>query len=287
MRHQTRQTATKLSLLSLSDARPSISIQMSLAAAVVYASATLAALVPYVGPSPIEGNKLRDVQVSLPLPELGVVLEVADSLVAEDAGRGLFIRVLPEGPTEVTLAGGTSLCGYGAGEMCAERPSRARGRYTQFKLVGCAPVWFEGSLVSACELLQREDVDRIEAHEAVRNAFGELQTIRSDDAYQGSHRFFVPSEDAVAGNALDVSSLGIMANDLAADATTTSAEYDAASAERNLLVLVQELARDATSADTLVPTRPVPTLARSTLFTNVEPMEIGIGYGADFWMGRA
>lgn len=243
-----------------------------------------AALVPYSGLTPTSGT-LSDATKAMAVPKIdGLVLEVADSLVAENAGRGLFIRCLP-GVDEVAVDGGTALCGYGGGEMCATRPERAAGRYTQFKLIGCAPVWFEGNLESACALLQRDDIDSIVGHEAVRDASGLLKTIRADDTYSGTHQFFVPSEDAVTGAELSVSSCGIMANDLAALAPT-SAEYDASSAEKNLLVLVQELARDPADASVLVPTRPVPTVARGTTFTNSAPMEIGISYGSDFWQGK-
>ena len=63
----------------------------------------------YAGPST---PALCNVAASIELPESGLVLEVADSLVA-NGGRGLFIRVT-DGAT-VTLDRGSPLCGYAEG----------------------------------------------------------------------------------------------------------------------------------------------------------------------------
>ena len=117
----------------------------------------------YSGPSPA-GSKLKNVECSLDQPN-GLILEVAQSAIAPEAGRGLFVRVA-EGTPPVTLMGGTALCGYGSGQMAAERPERARGRYTEFRLIGCATVWFEGELTNACELLQRDVVEGALPHES-------------------------------------------------------------------------------------------------------------------------
>lgn len=238
----------------------------------------------YSGPVTNHGE-LQDLECSLSGPG-GLILEVAQSTIADtDAGRGLYVRV-PAGEKSITLPGGTALCGYGSGSMCAERPERARGRYTEYRLIGCATVWFEGELTNACELLQRDDIEHIAGHEAVRSAYGELQSIRADEDY--ADRFFVPSEQAVAGAQLDLSSVGIMANDLAGGFAELYERggYDAASAAANLLVLVQGLERHPDDPATLLPARPVPTVCRSTTFENVEPMEIGISYGDGYWRGK-
>ena len=74
----------------------------------------------YVGPMPDE-NILSNVVSSIELPSVGVVLEVADSVVT-DGGRGIFIRCL--GETEsVTLDEGTAVCGYADGTMEAAADS--------------------------------------------------------------------------------------------------------------------------------------------------------------------
>ena len=233
----------------------------------------------YDGPS---NGKLEDLAISLPHPTLGIVLEVAQSLVADGkAGRGLFIRASGD---PVTISGGTALCGYGSGEMSHDQPARARGRATEFKLVGCAPVWFEGELTNACELLLRDGIDGILGHEARRDANGNLLSLQSCDGYAGP-RFFVPSEQAVEGSALDFDSVGIMANDLAAGAKSAAA-YDAEAGSLNVLCLVQELKRDERALSTLLPSGPVPTLARTITFANREPMELGIAYGSGFWQGN-
>ena len=237
----------------------------------------------YSGPSP-EGFKLKNVECSLDQPN-GLILEVAQSAISPEAGRGLFVRVA-EGTPPVTLMGGTALCGYGSGQMAAERPERARGRYTEFRLIGCATVWFEGELTNACELLRRNDIDRIAGHEAVCSATGQLQSIRVDESYEA--RFFVPSQDAVEGKDLDSSSVGIMANDLAGGFTELYERggYEAASAAANILVLVQGLQRDPAHPSTLVPAQPVPTICRTVVFENQIPMEVGISYGDGYWRGK-
>ena len=203
---------------------------MIVATALLFQRAPIARLPPVLGcaySGPTADAGVQDLECSLTGPG-GLILEVARSTIADDAGRGLFVRV-PDGEASITLPGGTALCGYGSGSMCAERPERARGRYTEYRLIGCATVWFEGELTNACELLQRDDIERIAGHEAVRNANGELQSIRAEEEY--ADRYFVPSEQAVDGAQLDASSVGIMANDLAGGFTDLYERggYDAAS----------------------------------------------------------
>ena len=67
-----------------------------------------------------------------------------------------------------------------------------------FRLTGCQEVLFEDELVSACALLQRDDVSGIAAHVAVRDSAGNLLSVRADPA-SPFPRFFVPdAEEASA-----------------------------------------------------------------------------------------
>jgi hypothetical protein len=237
-------------------------------------------LCEYDGPSPADGALLGQ-ECTLKGPA-GLIVEVAQSTVTE-SGRGLFVRVGPDEP--VTVPGGTALCGYGTGEMLEERSVHAAGRCTEFRLVGCAVVWFEDELTNACELLQREDITEIAGHDAVRDASGQLLSIRVDESY--TRRFFIPSEEAVDGKHLEIDSVGIMANDLAggfADLYKRSG-YDAAAAAANILVLVQGLERDESDPSRLLPSQPVPTISRTVTFANEQPMEVGISYGDGYWFG--
>ena len=138
----------------------------------------------YAGPST---PALCNVAASIELPESGLVLEVADSLVA-NGGRGLFIRVT-DGAT-VTLDRGSPLCGYAEGEM-EKVPDEAGGKTVAFHLRSPdASVFFEGHLRSVRELLDTPDVDSIVGHVAVRDSeSGELTGLQLLDDQQ---QFFVP-----------------------------------------------------------------------------------------------
>ena len=97
-------------------------------------------------------------------------------------------------------------------------------------------------------------------------------------------QFFVPDE-AAASELLDLSCVGIMANDLAGGERVESArDYEVTSAEANVLIFVQELMRVPGAPSQLVPSRPVVTLARPIVLENRGPMELGISYGAGYWM---
>ena len=203
-------------------------------------------------------------------------------------GRGLFIRLIP-GAEPVVLPGGTALCGYSPGEMCTAPPPKASERHLErnlrdrtipFRMTGCADVWFEDELVSACTLLQRDDIAEIAGHAAVLDGAGDLLSIRAE----ASTQFFVPDE-AAASALLDVTCVGIMANDLAGgDRVESARDYEIASADSNVLIFVQELKRVPEAHSRLVPSRPVVTLARPIVLANREPMELGISYGAGYWM---
>ena len=61
----------------------------------------------YDGP---ETPSLSNVYASIEVEDSGLVVEVADSLVA-NGGRGLFVR-LADGAQPITLDKGTPFCGY-------------------------------------------------------------------------------------------------------------------------------------------------------------------------------
>ena len=166
----------------------------------------------------------------------------------------------------MTLMGGTALCGYGSGQMAAERPERARGRYTEFRLIGCATVWFEGELTNACELLRRNDIDRIAGHEAVCSATGQLQSIRVDESYEARLcRRRTLSKAKIWTAPQSASWQTTWPADLP---SCTNGGYEAASAAANILVLVQGLQRDPAHPSTLVPAQPVqPSAEPSSLRT--------------------
>ena len=232
----------------------------------------------YVGPMPKE-NELHNLVSTVELPSVGVVLEVADSVVT-DGGRGLFIRCLGETET-VTLDEGTAVCGYADGTMKAAADS---DKSVAFALASPeAVVWFERELRAVDELLSDPSVDEIAGHVAQFDASGSVSDIALDVSYDGP-RYFVPAEPQPSP--LAITAFGQMANDLAIDdpsVDTAAATYDAASEVTNLLVLVFRLERQADNPRVLVPTRPISTTARSITLVNDVPMELGCRYGARFW----
>ena len=222
---------------------------------------------------------LCNVAASIELPESGLVLEVADSLVA-NGGRGLFIRVT-DGAT-VTLDRGSPLCGYAEGEM-EKVPDEAGGKTVAFHLRSPdASVFFEGQLRSVRELLDRSDVDSVVGHVAVRDSkSGELTGLQLLDDQQ---QFFVPRAEQPSPPS--IMTLGQMANDLAVGGTGAS-EYLERSTRDNALILVQRLERDPDAPTQLRPSRPISTLARTVTFGNEAPMELGCEYGGRYWRGQA
>lgn len=250
----------------------------------------------YAGPV---AETLRNVQASIELEESGLVLEVADSLVA-NGGLGLFVRVL-DGAGSVTLDGGSPLCGYAAGEM-ADTPDAAGGKTVAFQLRSPdAAVFFEGRLRTVRDLLLSEEgVESVAGHALVRDATsGSVDRLE----LQGEPRYFVPAAEQPSPPT--IMTLGQRANDLAlgeavAEAGSAAAQgeggeggeeyvaadeamYTGRSAVANALVLVQRLERNPDAPTELRPTRPITTLARTVTFANVVPMEVGCQYGGQYW----
>jgi hypothetical protein len=250
----------------------------------------------YVGPM-CEDNTLRNQEASVDLESVGLVLEVADSAVA-DGGRGLFIRCLAD-TDSVTLEEGTAVCGYAEGEMTAA-PDSDGGKSVAFALASAeSVVWFEKELRTVAELLDDESIDSIAGHVAVRDAeTGALEGIGLDPAF--GPRYFVPSAEQPA--TLRIGAFGQMANDLAinglgvpetaggaaaADPEECQALYESASSASNVLVLVFRLERGGEDSRVLIPTRPISTLSKSITFINDVPMELGCRYGGRYWSNRA
>lgn len=225
----------------------------------------------YCGPM-CEDNELRNPVASVTLESVGLVLEVAESVVA-NGGLGLFVRCLGEDTEQVTVDEGTAVCGYCEGTMRAAAES---DKAVAFALASPeSVVWFERELRTVADVLADESVEEIAGHVAERTAAGELSGIALDAAWDGP-RYFVPSEPQPSP--LPVTALGQMANDLAigniAD-ESDDATYDRQSGESNLLCLVFRLERDEQRPGLLLPSRPISTMSRSITFVNDVPMELG------------
>ena len=227
--------------------------------------------------------------IATPLAKHGLALEVAESTIA-GAGRGVFARCLSE--RCATLAGGTALCGYAAGTtrqtaewldhpdavaFCLRDPG-----FDELHLpeIGpdASPVWFEGALWTANELLSRDDVDEIAGHIALRDELGDLEELLVDEEQP---YLFCPDAEQPAPPSL--ATLGILFNDLAYHADTADVGYEAASASANLAAHIFEVARDEQNPWRLVPLAPITTVTRDVMLTSTEPFEVGVAYGSDYW----
>jgi len=104
---------------------------------------------------------------------------------------------------------------------------------------------------------------------------GAISGLQRDPEYAGP-RYFVPESPQPE---LSIMNIGQMANDLAIGPAELSGAgdggYAARSAASNALALVQRLERTPDEPSRLRPSRPISTLARTVIFANELPMELG------------
>lgn len=241
------------------------------------------AVAPYNGPIT---EKLKNCVASIPLDESGLVVEVADSIVAP-GGLGLFVRCV-DSTSPVTLDALTPFCGYAQGSMCMDADSEC-GKTVTFALHSLkSQVFFEGGLWAVGALLEKGYA--FAGYRATQDAStGELTGLAADPAYDGP-RFFVPSSPQPE---LSIMNCGQMANDLAIGVEKLGGSGDAYSSDSraaNLLALVQRVERAGDEGSEsqgrgmlLRASRPISTLARTVEIANEQPMEIGCEYGAGYW----
>jgi len=230
----------------------------------------------YSGPTCAQ---LANCIATIPLEGSGLILEVADSLVA-NGGKGLFIRC-EAGIESVRVSRATAMCGYAQGTMEATADS-ACGKTVAFALrQPSTAVFFEKELHTVSSLLDAGL--SIAGHSVTRDVNGALTCLAVDDDYEGD-RFFVPSQPQPEPSLM---SLGQYANDLAVGGDLSIERgYSDESAQSNLLVLVQRLERDPSDATRLLPSRPISTIAHDITFENAMPMEVGCEYGERYWYTR-
>jgi len=239
---------------------------------------------PYEGPTAADGE-LQGVVCSIELPDVGLVLEVADSLLGGGGGRaglGLFVRTM-EGVRDVRLSAGTAICGYAVGSLEA-LPDSDGGKTVAFALrQPSTSVFFERELATVSSCVGPDcDADTVAGHVLRRSKEGEVMSIELDSTWEG-RRYFVPSSEQ---GELSIMNIGQFANDLAMPGAEPAAGYSSTSASQNVLVLVQRLERDPEVPTTLLPSRPITTLARDVTFSNRLPMELGCEYGARYWEAK-
>ena len=86
---------------------------------------------------------------------------------------------------------------------------------------------------------------------------------------------------------LTIMNIGQFSNDLAMPEVGGRQDYYGDSRGSNVLVLVQRLERDPERPDTVLPSRPISTLAMDVVFDNAAPMELGCQYGSRYWQSAA
>ena len=129
-------------------------------------------------------NELSNIVASIELEESGLIVEVADSLVA-NGGRGLFVRLM-DGVELVTLDAASPFRGYASGSMQVE-PDALGGKTVAFLLGGLdTAVFFEGRLATIRMLLQDgENIERIAGHDVLRGGdSGEVERVEVDHAWK-------------------------------------------------------------------------------------------------------
>ena len=177
------------------------------------------------GGEPLEG--LLATFKGIPVARSGLVLDVARSLAAPAAGRGLFVRKASGDAEDVTLYGGQPLCGYGEGRMSAA-PVEAGGKTIVFRLDSLrSDVFFQDQLMPLGAALARAAATttaavegggeegpehgsgggggkrvggarevRLAAHVLTRDAAtGEVTGVAPDPHYDGPYRYFVPVDE--------------------------------------------------------------------------------------------
>jgi len=228
----------------------------------------------YSGPI---ATALNGLVATIPLEESGLIIEVADSIVARGAGLGLFVRCAGKA---VTLDGLSPFCGYAHGSM-RESADAACGKSVTFALHSLdTNVFLEGQLWTVGALL--DSGITIEGYHATSDAQTGALTGLTVDANHGA-RHFVPDSPQPE---LSILNVGQMANDLAIGRPQIgdgSSGYAESSRGANLLGLVQRLERDPTTPSLVRPSRPISAVARTITIANTLPMEVGCEYGASYW----
>jgi hypothetical protein len=101
-----------------------------------------------------------------------------------------------------------------------------------------------------------------------------IRPIRNENGTANSN--FIPFEN----EDIPITNMGMYANDLAFDASTTADNYMQKSNESNVLQLVWRME---VLDGVLTPTWPVVILSKDATFSNHDPMEIGLQYSWPYW----
>ena len=223
-------------------------------------------------------SSIDDMIAGTEVEELGLTLMVGPSKAA--IGLGLFVAISDD-LENVEVPKGTPLCGYSKGEFT----DNAEGDKTVAYLVGAAEsgVIFNKKLMPLSEALEwtlkfryNNLTDALLGHFLLFDHENSDIIVSPDPEF--SKRYFIPAIDTEMG----ISSLGVYANDLAyVEDVTVSSETYAENSDNNVLSLVWRF--EGAEGGTLNPTWPVIISNRMLVFTNREPMELGLHYSWRYW----
>ncbi|KAL3911160.1 MAG: hypothetical protein SGARI_001776, partial [Bacillariaceae sp.] len=248
----------------------------------------------YEGPTPPPNPSSRwDAECTIELPS-GLVIQLGPSTIGENAGLGLFVRqssaASRNGGPGVLQTQGSAFCGYGP---CLQVTDTLEGltdyqrqRTFEFVLPDSLQsyVWFNGELQTIWDAMQQSQATGVRSHIIDNNDNGELYLI--PDAT--SPCYMIPPPDRLDPKTeITIQTIGHMCNDLAGGVQRTKEEYDNASSEANLLVLVPRI--EVKENGIIEPSgMPVLTLAKTIFVANTDvPMEVGLRYGAAYWNSDA
>jgi len=255
----------------------------------------------FTGPTILNDN--AEIQCSLELQELGLVISVAESSVATGT-LGLFARISDDAD-ETTLPAMTLLAGYAKGTFHDEDQGDKTVGFSIFSTD--APVFFNRQLMTIQEAMAACCTSDI----AVRVAGHDVYYDEEDDKVvvwptnnEPFARYFVPNSE----DEMNVTNFGQYCNDRAFqigmasssssssmdqdDTTDTSAttettttdeySYKSRCESENCVRLAWRLEFDQ-EANMLKPSWPVSILSRDLKFSNRELMELGTTYGWNYW----
>jgi hypothetical protein len=223
-------------------------------------------------------------------------------------GLGLFVNIKASNEeAEVHVPRGTLICEYLPGEFVdPEYPSdRAVAFGYEEEDDMTSWVYFENKLQHLWEAIYESNADAVSGGftDVIPKAPNDLlkklegksgnildghsvyyhnNTIQFSLSPSYSKIRFVPSNTSTSRY---IYNFAQFANDMALelDRTTTEKLYDD-NYQKNCLMLVWKLRKD--DDGKLLPVNPVMVTKRNLTFINTFPMEIGVGYGWDYWKGR-
>ncbi|KAG7365345.1 hypothetical protein IV203_038548 [Nitzschia inconspicua] len=237
----------------------------------------------YNGPTP-PPNSRWDAECSIELPS-GLVVELGPSTIGEAAGMGLFVRRTTSSNGPVLQTQGSAFCGYGPCEKISNSleglSDYQRQRTFEFVLPDSLEsyVWFDGKLVTVWDAMKQSQATSVRSHVLDQNQEGEL--FLTPDV--SSPCYLIPPTQPLDPQSITIQTIGHMCNDLAGGMVLSKEEYDTASDDNNLLVLVPRVV--VRENGMLEPSgMPILTLAKTIVVANTDyAMEVGLRYGHAYW----